>query len=99
MTWQTIKISIPGENGGGGVINQFGSAERSRIEWAIEELGAIKSGMAEGTVSKEVIIKALTVTQKALARTHLGDDIYQKCEHNPPEKPDHDCQLYEKMIK
>ena len=99
MTWQNIRIQFSGTNKSSGSINQFGSTEKSRLDRTIEELAGIKVLVDEGMVSKAPIIKALTVAQKGLARVRLGDDIYQKCEHNPPQQPDQDCLIYEKLIK
>ena len=100
MIWANLTMQISNKEGGLTTsYSYFGSAEESRIERIIEDIGVIKTLVADETASKENIRRALTTTQKALARTRLGEKIYEKCEHNPPEKLDNDCQIYKKMIK
>ena len=81
-----------------GIINYFSGQERSRMEWAIEEISAIKT-MINNDMSRQVIVAALTSSQKTLARVYLGDDIYQKCEFGPQNDRDNDCTIYDQLIK
>ena len=99
MTWQNIVMPIPNGNPNIGGFTFFGMSEKSRIERIIEDIGAIKTMIADGSGSKGAIVKALTQNQKTLARIYLGEEIYDKCEYNPPKKSDKDCQIYKRMIK
>ena len=94
MAWQNIKVTEKSDT-----VSFFGSSARSRIEQVIKDIRGIKTLIKDETVSKDMIVRVLTEAQKTLAREHMGDDIYEKCELSPSKKMSNDCKKYQEMVK
>ena len=99
MTWQSIVMSPAGEISNPTNLSFFGTTEKSRLERIIEDIGAIKTLIIKEHATTDQSVSSLTTSQKNLARTFLGNEIYEKCEFDAENESDQDCEIYKSLIK
>lgn len=89
-----------GKAGSGEVkLSMLGSAERNEIERLLQNVSINKEMFVADNMEKDAFLAVVSQMQRLLAKLHVGQEIFEKCQYSEESANSIDCKLYRELVR